>query len=314
MNAITFSGEERPRYRVSTQLPTLDLALRGGLSLPSMIELYGFTFVGKSTLSYYLSGCVRPAGFIALADFEHFNESYLASNLATAGFAGTVHRVNIDSGEKALTEIRDCLLNPDYQAAILDSVGTLVLEQEIAEEVTLQAAVGRKAALMARGTRLALYALKRNPALFVVINQLHHKINFGFGGGLTTTGGVAIQNAAMVRIRLKKEPQEYDDYVVVNGAIDKLREGGAGGFFKFVIVPNYGVHKELTYLEDALYLGIARQDRTIKLGDKSYGYKKTLVANALAGDVEALDDFRIAINDALGTSYGLDNSEKRQDQ
>lgn len=308
---IVFTGAARQRYVIPSGGISLDLALKGGIPCPAIIEIYGFTHVGKSTLGYYLMGRSRPAGKVGLADFEHYDEDYLARCLVTAGFSGEVHRLDVSSGETAVTEIRNCLRNPDYQAAMLDSVGSLVLEQETLEDVTLQEQLGRRAKLMAKCMRLSLHSLQRNPALLIMINHLHPLI--GFGKGTTTSGGVAIHNSALVRIRLKQETQNKD-YLVVQGKVDKLRQGGSGGFFKFVIIPGRGIHLGLTLVEDALWLGAASKDRIIKVGDRSFGYMKNLVDAALDGNEEIFEDFRGALGNVLGTPDRPGDIEEDSDE
>ena len=128
--------QQKEIVRVSTGLHSLDHSLHGGLILGSIYEIYGYTHVGKSSLSYFLAGKVRPKGKILLADFEHFDPNYMESCLRMSGFDGKIREADYEYGEKALESIRDALLDTDFQAAILDSVGALVTKAELDGELT----------------------------------------------------------------------------------------------------------------------------------------------------------------------------------
>lgn len=287
-----------------TKLFSLNKALRGGLWHRSSYELYGYTHVGKSSLAYYLAGRVRPDGDIHLADYEGYDPIYLESSLKMAEFNGKVIEADTTTGESGLTALKDALLDPNTQAIVLDSVGALIPRAEIEGEIS-DANMGLKARLMSRAMRLLMYGLKRNPACAFLVNHLHPIMSLGKGA--TTTGGVAIHNLSAVRIKLYPEKIE-DDYFIVQGRIEKLRWGGKGGAFKFVLLPGIGIHPGLSAVIDCGWYEIATIDRIVKLNDKSYGYFSKMVEKVRDGDVEITQPFVEAINvsgadskDDLGT-------------
>jgi len=266
--------------------------------LRSIYELYGFTHVGKSSLAYFLAASVRPDGKILLADFEHFDPDYVLSCTSQAGFRGEVVEANVDYGEAALENIRAALKDPKYQAAILDSVGALIPRAELEGKIA-DANMGLRARRMSAALRHALYGLRRNPAILILINHLHPIVKLG--QGFTTTGGVAIHNNAHIRIRLKTDDAK-ERYLVIGGKVDKHRYGGKGGVFQFVLLPGVGIHKGLTAVVDAIALGAATKDRVVKIGDKSYGYFSKLVDAAYAGETEVFDEFERELRSALEQS------------
>lgn len=303
-----FESEPKTIQKVPTGLFSFDQALLGGLPTSSIYEIYGYTHVGKSSLVYYLAGKVRPDGKILLADFEHFDPHYILSAMGQAGFDGTIVEAATDNGEVAVANIRDALLNEEYQAAILDSVGALVPVRELEGEVT-DANMGVRARLMAKAMRYALYGLKRNPACLFLINHLHPIISLGRGA--TTSGGVAIHNNSHVRIRLSTEKKE-EDYSIVQGKVDKLRYGGAGRTFKVVLLPEIGVHPGLTAVQDCKWYGLLDEGRTIKLNGNSFGYFTQLVEKARDGE-EIFDPFHEALNDYLETRDRLESASDTAD-
>lgn len=288
--------------RVATGLHSFDHSLYGGLILGSIYEIYGYTHVGKSSLSYFLAGSVRSEGEILLADFEHFDPEYVESCLRLSGFGGTVREAEQDWGEKALEDIRNSLLEAGTTSAILDSVGALVTKAEMEGELT-DANMALKARRFAPWMRQCLFALKRNPdACLFIINHLHQIMTLGRAA--TTHGGVAIHNNSHVRLRLSVEKQD-DEYSIVTGRVDKLRYGGKGKKgrpFKFVLVPGVGVHPGLSAVNDAKWYGLLDDSTRIKLSGKDYGFFKTMAAEVQDGksDEKIYEPFSERVRDHLG--------------
>ena len=304
-------GETRKKVvRQATGLYTFDRSLFGGLVLGSIYEIYGYTHVGKSTLSYFLSGTVRPAGKIMLADFEHFDPVYVESCLRMSGFDGTVYQPRYDYGEQTLEDLRDALLDIDYQAGILDSVGTLVTKAELEGELT-DANMGLKARRIAPWMRQMLYVLKRTDACLFIVNHLHQIMTLG--NASTTHGGVAIHNSAHVRLRLSVEKQD-DEYIIVNGRLDKNRYGGKGKKgrpFKFVIVPNVGIHLGLSAVQDCNWLGLLEDSPRIRLDGTDYGYFKNLAGRVQKGEDVDLEPFKEKLR--AGTDDGPNDTRDSSD-
>lgn len=286
---IEFEGKVPTYQRIPTKLWSFNKALLGGLVVPSIIELYGYTHIGKSSLAYFLAGSVRPEGKIALADLEHFDPEYIKSCIAPTGYQGTIKLLDTSTAEKALTGLKNSLLDEKFQAGILDSVGAIMPKLEVEGDVSLEERIGLRAKLMARAMRASLYALKRNrDACMILVNHLHPLI--ALGRGSTTTGGVAIHNQSTIRIRLKAE--QSDEGVLLSlGHVEKLRWGGRGRWFKVAILPGIGIHPGLTATFECVWRGIAEKDRVVKLDGKSYGYMKKIVDAARSGEEEIFVPF-----------------------
>lgn len=304
---IKFGGKKRERFIIPTGLYSMDKALHGGLHIPAAYELYGMTHVGKSTIAYYLAGRVRPKGKIALADFEHFDPDYLVSCLKLAGFSGEVMMVDVSDGETALTELRDYLVDRDYSAGILDSIGALIPSVELGEPISPQGYGTQKAKLMAQGMRSVMWALLRNPAGLFMTNHLHPIITLG--KAMQTSGGKAIHNLSAIRLRFKTEKHD-EDYSIVQGKVDKHRWGGKGGNFKVALVPEMGVHPGLTAAVDAMWYGLSEKENTLKMDGKSYGYIKTLAKKAKKGEVKIFQEISEMVHDKLGTEIGQETPQE----
>jgi len=276
--------------RTTTGLYSLDSAFGGGLPLGSIYEIYGYTHVGKSSLAYYLAMKIAKERKICVADFEGFDSDYIYSTAEMADYNPDNVTIELNpTAEEGLTALRDSLFNEEYGAGILDTVGAMVLNEELKNEVNLEERLGQKPKLMAKAMRQFVYVIKHNPtSVMFVLNHLHPIITLGRGS--TTTGGVAIHNLSAARMKLSAD-ERNERYSIVSGKIDKFRYGGKGKTFKFGIISNRGVHPGFTALLDCLYYGLAEKSTTIKMDGNSHGYLKTITDKAYEGDDSVFDPF-----------------------
>lgn len=300
---VTIEGEYPEINRVSTKLFSLDAALGGGLPTRSAVELFGYSNSCKSTLSYYLSGIVagNNGGTIELGDFEGLSREYLSRAVSMAQPSapirvrivpiteGTGKNVKPSSAENMLTVLRDRFSEEGSGAAILDSVSAIVPNSELEGEIS-DAVVGKRAQVVARFMRSMIMWLrnKERPANVFIVNHLFGIIG---GRGSITAGGESVKNLPAVRIRLQPIEKEDDGSMVVGGSVEKLRfrsdESGPKQF-KFFSRPGYGIHPGLSAVLDCIDQGKAKKDRTITMGNKSYGYWSKLVEQADDLDLFAL--------------------------
>lgn len=282
MSPITFTNSEpTPLTRVVTGLHSLDLAFsdhRGNIGLPlrCTFELYGYTGSGKSTLAWTLAG--KVAKKIALADLEGFDPDYMKVILDTAGFDGEVAVLQNESDEKLLDSFEKYIINEEYQAAILDSVGAINPVAEL-ESATGERNMGQRSRLMAQASRRYVHHLrfKKNPSIVFMIN---HVLQIIGGRGSSTSGGDVMKYLASMRVRIsKQEPDDFGNFII-EGKIEKNRYGIQGEKFQVYYLSGRGIHQGLTAANDCIYLGLASNERVIKMDGISYGYWKKLVERA----------------------------------
>src|SRR4030042_432690 len=106
---VTILGASVPVQRINTGLYSFDHAFinrEGNIGFPigKGVEIYGNTFVGKSTIAYGLAGIVAEFfhGDIALADLEGFDPKFLRTVLATSGFTGNIFCIEDNEDEVVL--------------------------------------------------------------------------------------------------------------------------------------------------------------------------------------------------------------------
>lgn len=277
---VTISGRYPTLSRIKTGLFSLDYALshKGNLGVPLRVimELYGYTNVGKSTLAYFIAGKIASemGGSITDADLEMNDVDYIPYAVAAAGYKGNVRMVDvtdekgkIKTHEDILMIMAKDLLKEDVSAVIWDSIGAT---QSMAQQVVLtdpkatfgEAFMGKRAKLVgdvASALRTALIS-KETPSIAIGINHVHQVIG---GRGHITPGGERLKYLAGTRIMMWSAEAFYendDDPTSpalgfrVSGQIEKLRFGGRGRKFQFYIVPGYGVHAGVSAMFDAFDL------------------------------------------------------------
>lgn len=319
MGNVAIEGNYPTISRQRTGLFSFDMALRDGgkLGVPmrTLMEMYGYPNVGKSSLSYYLAGKLTGEGKVGLLDLEMCDREYVRKCLETSGLDGAVNilsttddKGNFLSHENLLLENSRQLYNEDYGVTILDSVGHITpnVEQEVfikeKEKELGQAFMGKRAKLVGQYCRAIQAALrnKKRPSLAIVINHVHKVMG---GVGHSTAGGEVLKYTAAERIMLwpgttyylnddKDDPTEVLGFLV-RGQVEKLRYGGRGRKFQFYIVPGYGVHEGATAMFDCLEYGFAESKATVKIGDTSFGYlKATLLTAAAEGNTRKFVGFQ----------------------
>lgn len=297
-----------------TGIFSLDMALGGGLPLRIITEIYGKSNTNKSTLGYYLAGRVSTVwgGEIHIADFEGLNKKYLGSTLRQAGAKGIkvtlipqTEKLKDDSvvplaSERRLEELHTRFTSGGSCAAIIDPVSAIPVTAEVEGNIG-DANMGRRAHVVAQFIRTVLpwVTAKSPPANVFLINHSFDNMG-GMTQGQHTAGGDTVRNGSALRLRLRVVEREEDDSRVVLGTVDKFRfrEGGEPQTFKFVTIPNFGIHVGLSAVQDCIDFGLTSGDRTITLDGKSYGYRKTLRENYLDQDrfipfIKALDALRV---------------------
>lgn len=307
---VTIEGNYPVMNRSLTELFSLDMALaqRGeaGLPLRSIIEIYGYPNVGKSTLAYYLAASVAKGSEsdIALCDLEMLDRQYITTAVGGCGFEGTVTLIDTtdDKGkpiphEKMLMQMARLVFDEKYGSSILDSVG-MVMPTVEAEGAFGEAFMGKRAKLVAQVSRALMNNLRNKelPSASFIINHVHPNIG---KQGHSTAGGETLKFAAQVRLMLwtgevfaDKEGKPYGFYV--QGQVEKLRYGGRGRKFGFYIVPGYGVHIGASAMFDCFLQGLAErtQQGRVKIGDKNFGYiGADLLSAAYAGNTRRFSTF-----------------------
>lgn len=305
-DSVQITGNYPVLLRQKSGLYSLDIALgrNGEIGIPmrTIVELYGYTNVGKSTLAYFLSGKLTGNGTVVDCDLENADPEYVKSTLTHAGLKGTGHLIDSTdekgkpiSHEKMLQDMDARFTDDSVGACILDSVGAI---QPLAEREGDfgEAFMGKRAKLVAQVSRSLVNTLrnKERPSVAFVINHVHSIIG---GHGHTTAGGDTLKFLAAIRIMLwtKEIFADEDEKPIgflVSGKVEKLRYGAKNRIFSYYIVPEYGVHVGASAMFDCFDFGLAERGTTVKIGKKSLGYiKKEFLEYAAEGKQRKFEPF-----------------------
>lgn len=196
-----------PRFRVkriTSGSLVIDRITGGGFPLGRHVELFGDYHAGKSTVAYMTLVHAQLAGLVcAVIDSEgSFDERYFVS------LGGNLDDLLIFRPKTAEKLIKVLQLfvsedeeNPGVDVVLVDSVASLLPQEELAKDVEEgdDRTAGR-ARMMSRALRRV--TAMNDDTLFIWTNQLIDKI--GGYGGTTTPGGRALKHYASVRIEFKR--------------------------------------------------------------------------------------------------------------
>lgn len=294
-----------PRFRSGLYSLDMALSLRGevGVPLRSMMELYGYTNSGKSTLAYYLAGRSTGKGNISICDLELADGAYIKTTTERAGLDGNVRLSDItdEKGKpvphaKMLMNLVEDLSDEETGAIIMDSIGGIIPPTEAKGDYG-EAFMGKRAQLVGQFVRgmSDVLRIKERPSLSIVINHVSQIIG---GRGHSTIGGEALKFFATMRIMLwyqetfRSPDETRATGFLVSGKVEKLRYGGRGNSFQFYITPGFGVHEGASAMFDCFEYKLAERGTTVKLDGKSMGYlNKDLLAYAETGKQRKFEPF-----------------------
>lgn len=203
---------------VGVWLPSGSLALDyilGGRGYPSgrVVEIFGSFSSGKSVLGYSVIASVqRLGGAGLLLDSEC---AYTSSFGAVCGvredaFAraepDTVE-ATFEATEAWIKRVRS--VNKKIPLVVVwDSLAATSTRKELERDMDTPDL--QKAKLMSQGMRKITHLVKKEDALFIVINQTRQKIGVMFGNPETTPGGMAVPFHSSVRVRLQMRKKIQD--------------------------------------------------------------------------------------------------------
>ena len=277
-------SEKYEPVRVPTGLYSFDVAMGNtttrGFPLGQISEIYGDPSVGKSTFSYYLA--VKTATqdinrklpdkfpieekdrgkypYIILCDVEGLNLNYIQRNFRRLGYKGSLYLVPQVQKGKLLTHSKMLdIAHEEFEergnVLILDSVGAVVSDAELESELA-DANMGSRARLISKFLKRINQVRLSNHGSVFLVNHLFTSL--GTFQTKETAGGRTIRYLSSIRIHLSRGDVWKKGNTILatitKGKVDKLRDGGGGDTFYFVIIPDYGISQNLTAIVDCLNL------------------------------------------------------------
>lgn len=265
-------------------LPTgsfiLDRCIGGGFPVGRIVEIFGPEGSGKSSLALHaIRECQKLGIICGYVDMEHAFNSEFAKLIGV-----DIEELNFSQpefGEQALEVVESFV--PECGLVIVDSVASLIPKAEI-EGDSGDVHMGLQARLMSQAMRRLGPKVHKSGCCLLFINQIRMKIG-AYGGGETTSGGLALKFFSSVRVDLRKRMGK-DDLIEGGHKIEvKVIKNRCGPPFRRGMMNFYydrGIDNFESLLDLSVIDGIIdRRGNTYSFGDIKLGTNRGDALNGL---------------------------------
>lgn len=197
------SKPEQGYQTISTGSLLLNEALGiGGLPRGRIVEIFGWESSGKTTIALYAIADAQKQGLkCLLVDAENAFDPEYATALGVD--VENLQYCQPSYGEQGL-EVADRLMaSGQADVVVIDSVAALVPKAELEGEMG-DSKMGLHARLMSQSCRKMVSTISKHNCLCIFINQFRHKIGVMHGSPEVTTGGMALQFYASIRLQVSR--------------------------------------------------------------------------------------------------------------
>jgi recombination protein RecA len=248
---------------------TLDAAIgSGGLPLDRMIEIFGPTSGGKTSLSLqFIAAWQRHETARALIEEREeriaafFDLERTTDTDFMAGFGIDTEKVlyvRPNTAEQALQLSINLCKSGDIGCVVFDSVDAAQTEEDVKKDID-EISVATLPRKMSRATRELSKICTDSRVFFVFINQIRYKIGVMYGNPETTSGGNGLPYYASLRFRVKSKPaSKTGDTLAMEVRVVKNKFAMQGKTAAMQFVCGRGVDPYLDLIECAKQKGIIR--------------------------------------------------------
>jgi recombination protein RecA len=217
------TGDRQAAPVIPTGFTALDAALDvGGLPRGRIVEFFGPSSSGKSTLALQIAAHLIEEGAAAWIDAEHVFDAAQAARLGVS-----VERLPLarpDTAEQALEMARRLAESGALDLLVIDSAAALVPQLEL-ETGLGDSGPGLHSRVLASGLRRLAAAAARTGTVVLVLNQTRTR-GGAAGDGEVSAGGPPLKLYASVRIELDAARGNLVRFrILKNKAGQAFREG-----------------------------------------------------------------------------------------
>ncbi len=203
---------------ISTGSLSLNDALGiGGFPRGRIVEIYGTESSGKTTIATHVIAQAQKLGLkCLLVDAENsFDPEY--SNAIGVKIDELLY-CQPSYGEQGLEVADRYISDGKVNVVVIDSVAALVPKAELEGEMG-DSKMGLHARLMSQACRKMTGNIAKNNVLCIFINQVRSKIGVVYGNPEVTTGGMALQFYASIRLEVRRSTKIENGEVQVGNKV-----------------------------------------------------------------------------------------------
>lgn len=189
---------------VETHTPLDKASGIGGLPRGFIVELWGKTNSGKSTIAFQTVAAAQKQGLRCLwIDVEHTFRAYVANARRSETFGVDMDKLDVmleENAENYIDNTEEAIRSKKYDVIVMDSVGDLSSKIE-QEKTAAEKTIGTQASLMTKFVRTITWMVDMNEILFIVVNHERETLM----GGIYQMGGKKLSEKKKMSFRFREK-------------------------------------------------------------------------------------------------------------
>lgn len=284
---------------VSTGSLSLNDALGiGGFPRGRIVEIYGTESSGKTTIATHVISEAQKMGLkCLLVDAENSFDPEYSSAIGVK--IEELLYCQPSYGEQGLEVADRYISDGKVNVVVIDSVAALVPKAELEGEMG-DSKMGLHARLMSQACRKMTGNIAKNNVLCIFINQVRSKIGVVYGNPEVTTGGMALQFYASIRLEVRRSTKiENGEVQIGNKVRVKVVKNKCAPPFKvaeFDVIYGKGIDRTGEVLDMAVSKGIVNKAGSwYSYNENKLGQGRDGVIELLESNPDLLDEIEVKI-------------------
>lgn len=272
----------------------LDRALGiGGFPKGRIVEIFGAESSGKTTIATHVIANAQKEGLVCLLidaenSFDHEYASQIGVKCEDLFYCQPAY------GEQGLEVADRFIQDGKVGVVVVDSVAALIPKAELEGEMG-DSKMGLHARLMSQAMRKMSSSISKNKVVVIFINQIRNKIGVMYGSPETTTGGMALQFYASIRLRVSRSTQiKNGDEIMGNQTVVKVIKNKCAAPFKtvtFDIMYGQGINRIGEIVDLGVEYGVIKKSGSwYSFNDSKLGQGRDAVIQLLSDNEDLMNE------------------------